>query len=82
MNLAVLIAASVITVLVLAKDTYAAVTGPANFGIQWYRLICGCVAGRDPSGDALPFPRWQSLVPLLVPARKADADAVASVLQT
>jgi len=39
MNLAVLIAAAVITVLVLAKDTYAAVTGPANFGIQWYRLI-------------------------------------------
>ena len=39
MNLAVLIAASVITVLVLAKDSYAAVTGPANFGIRWYRLI-------------------------------------------
>ena len=39
MNLAVLVAASVVTLLVLAKDTYAAVTGPANFGIQWYRLI-------------------------------------------
>ena len=39
MNLAVLIAASLITVLVLAKDTYVAVTGPANFGIQWYRLV-------------------------------------------
>jgi len=39
MNLAVLIAAGLITMLVLAKDTYAAVTGPADFGIQWYRLI-------------------------------------------
>jgi len=39
MNLAVLVAASVVTLLVLAKDTYAAVTGPSNFGIQWYRLI-------------------------------------------
>ena len=39
MNLAVLVAASVVTLLVLAKDTFAAVTGPANFGIQWYRLI-------------------------------------------
>jgi NosR/NirI family transcriptional regulator, nitrous oxide reductase regulator len=39
MNLAVLIVAVVVTLLVLAKDTYAAVSAPASFGIQWYRLI-------------------------------------------
>ncbi|MBM3802704.1 MAG: FAD-dependent oxidoreductase [Acidimicrobiia bacterium] len=39
MNLAVLIAAGLVTVLVLAKDAYAALARPADFGIQWYRLI-------------------------------------------
>jgi thioredoxin reductase/polyferredoxin len=39
MNLAVLIAAVLITILVLTKDIYASLTGPADFGIRWYRLI-------------------------------------------
>lgn len=39
MNLAVLIAAAVVTVFVLAKDTYAALANPADFGIRWYRLV-------------------------------------------
>lgn len=39
MNLAVLIFASLVTVLVLVKDTYAAVAGTADLGIRVYRLF-------------------------------------------
>jgi NosR/NirI family transcriptional regulator, nitrous oxide reductase regulator len=39
MNLAILVFAAVVTLLVLAKDTYAAVAGPADLGIRLYRLI-------------------------------------------
>src|SRR5262249_29000593 len=39
MNLAVLIAASVITVLMLGKDVYHALTGPAEWGIYGYRIL-------------------------------------------
>jgi NosR/NirI family transcriptional regulator, nitrous oxide reductase regulator len=39
MNLAVLIFAAVVTVLVLAKDTYLAVAGTADLGIRVYRLF-------------------------------------------
>ncbi|PYV43829.1 MAG: hypothetical protein DMG06_09165 [Acidobacteria bacterium] len=39
MNLAVLIFAAVVTVLVLGKDTYASITGPADLGIRLYRLV-------------------------------------------
>lgn len=38
MNSAVLIFAGVVTVLVLAKDTYLAITGTADLGIRIYRL--------------------------------------------
>jgi NosR/NirI family transcriptional regulator, nitrous oxide reductase regulator len=38
MNLAVLIAAAVITVLVLLKDTYHAIAGTAELGIRLYRI--------------------------------------------
>ncbi len=39
MNLAVLIFAAVVTVLVLVKDAYAAFVGPADLGIRLYRLV-------------------------------------------
>jgi polyferredoxin len=39
MNLAVLIFASVVTALVLAKDTYQAIAGTADLGIRVYRLL-------------------------------------------
>ena len=39
MNLVVLIFAAVVTVLVLAKDTYASIADPADLGIRLYRLI-------------------------------------------
>jgi thioredoxin reductase/polyferredoxin len=39
MNLAVLILAAVVTLLVLAKDTYSALTGTADLGIRFYRLF-------------------------------------------
>ena len=39
MNLVVLIFAALVTVLVLAKDTYASIAGPADLGIRLYRLI-------------------------------------------
>lgn len=39
MNLVVLVFAAVVTVLVLAKDTYASIADPAGLGIRLYRLI-------------------------------------------
>src|SRR5689334_19515820 len=43
---------------------------------------CRCLVGRDSSRDAIPVSGWQSVVSLLVPLGKADADAIAFVFQT